>query len=191
MTDITSPPRSPATRALTFLAHRWPTALGLLAMVFSVLDEDDGRGQAVIVFLAALIYLATAVVGRPGTVWILFGVSVVGVTVLRLFEAALWPALVACGVTALAMALVSDLPRRPRLDAVQIPAMLVFGAAAVLALSLSPTLGTLLVAAALIGHGTLDVIVWRARQVVARSLAEFCAALDLTLGLALIILTLT
>ncbi|RVX45089.1 hypothetical protein EDD27_7866 [Nonomuraea polychroma] len=31
----------------------------LLAMVLSVLSMEDGRGQALVVFLAALIYLAT------------------------------------------------------------------------------------------------------------------------------------
>jgi hypothetical protein len=52
-------------------------------------------------------------------------------------------------------------------------------------------LGGYLVAAALIGHAVLDVIVWRAREVVTRSLAEFCAVLDLTLGIAIIVLQVT
>lgn len=81
-------------------------------------------------FVAALVYLATAIVGRPGVVWILLG------------------------------------------------------------LSLSPDLGTYLVAAALIGHATLDVILWRARKVVVRSMAEFCAVLDLTLGVAIVVIQL-
>ncbi|MEV0381418.1 hypothetical protein [Nonomuraea sp. NPDC050643] len=204
MTNASSPPagtahRSPAARVLSSLAHRWPTALGLLAMVLSAMDMTmdrgtngaDGRDQALVVFLAALIYLATAMTGRPGVVWILFGLSVVAVTVLRVFDQDPWPAMVAGAVTTLAIGLVSDLPRRPRLDALQIPAMVVFGAAALVALSLSPLLGSLLVAAALIGHATLDVIVWRARKVVARSLAEFCAVLDLTLGVAIVVFALT
>ncbi|WP_127936761.1 hypothetical protein [Nonomuraea polychroma] len=41
--------------------HRTPMAnlVRLLAMVLSVLSMEDGRGQALVVFLAALIYLAT------------------------------------------------------------------------------------------------------------------------------------
>jgi hypothetical protein len=35
------------------------------------------------------------------------------------------------------------------------------------------------------------VIVWRANKVVARSLAEFCAVLDFTLGIAIIVLQFT
>jgi hypothetical protein len=57
-------------------------------------------------------------------------------------------------------------------------------------LSLSPELGAYPVAIALIGHAALDVVVWRARKVVARSLAEFCAVLDLTLGVAIVVVQL-
>ncbi|WP_188196949.1 hypothetical protein [Nonomuraea sp. SYSU D8015] len=185
------PDRSSVGGALTFLVHRWPTLLGLLAMAFSVFDDQDGRAQGIVVFLAALVYLATAVVGRPGVAWILLGACIVGVTVVRLLDAELWPALVAGAASIIILSLVSDLPRRPRLAAMQIPLMLVCGAAAVVALSLSPALGSYLVAAALIGHGIQDVIVWRANKVVARSLAEFCLVLDLTLGVAIIILQLT
>jgi signal transduction histidine kinase len=157
-------------------------------MTVSVLDMDDGRGQGLIVFLAALIYLAAAVVGRPGVVWPLFGVSVVAVTLLRLLDVHLWTALVAGAVAIAIVGLAGGLLRGPRLSAAQVPAMLVFGGAALVALSLDPVLGSCLVAAALIGHAVLDVIVWRAKEVVTRSLAEFCAVLDLTLGLAIIVL---
>jgi hypothetical protein len=161
-------------------------------MAVSVLDMttemDDGRSQGLVVFLAALIYLATAVVGRQGAAWPLFGVSVVAVTLLRLLDVHLWTALVAGAVAIAIVGLAGGLLRGPRLSAAQVPAMLVFGGAALVALSLDPVLGSCLVAAALIGHAVLDVIVWRAKEVVTRSLAEFCAVLDLTLGLAIIVL---
>ncbi|GAA2841960.1 hypothetical protein GCM10020220_033670 [Nonomuraea rubra] len=176
---------------LTFLAHRWPTLAGLAAAALSVMDEQDGRAQGLVVFLAALIYLGTAVVGRPGVVWILFGASVAGVTVVRVLGADLWTVLVAGAVTVTVLSLVSGLPRGPRLAAAQIPLMLVFGAAALVALALDPVLGAWLVAVALIGHAVQDVIVWRANKVVARSLAEFCAVLDFTLGVAIIVLQFT
>lgn len=195
MADIsTGEPRSH--QVLTSLAHRWPTLAGLVAMALSVLDmtmetaTDDGRSQGLVVFLAALIYLATAVVGRPGVVWPLFGVSVVAVTLLRLFDVQLWTALFGGAVSIAVVGLAGGLLRAPRLSAAQVPAMLVFGAAALVALSLDPALGSYLVAAALIGHAVLDVIVWRAKEVVTRSLAEFCAVLDLTLGIAIVVLQL-
>jgi signal transduction histidine kinase len=192
MTDIsTEAPHTGPSSVLTFLAHRWPTWCGLAAMTVSVLDMDDGRGQGLIVFLAALIYLAAAVVGRPGVVWPLFGVSVVAVTLLRLLDVHLWTALVAGAVAIAIVGLAGGVLRGPRLSAAQVPAMLVFGGAVIVALSLDPVLGGYLVAAALVGHAVLDVIVWRAREVVTRSLAEFCAVLDLTLGIAIIVLQVT
>ncbi|MGW3346406.1 hypothetical protein ACWDA3_24105 [Nonomuraea rubra] len=192
MTDV-SPSSATSTpgRVLAFLAHRWPTLAGLAAAALSVMDEQDGRAQGLVVFLAALIYLGTAVVGRPGVVWILFGASVAGVTVVRVLGADLWTVLVAGAVTVTVLSLVSGLPRGPRLAAAQIPLMLVFGAAALVALALDPVLGAWLVAVALIGHAVQDVIVWRANKVVVRSLAEFCAVLDFTLGVAIIVLQFT
>ncbi|MFC4111277.1 hypothetical protein [Nonomuraea zeae] len=193
MADISSvsldarPRRSSAGRVLRFLAHRWPTACGLLVTVFSVLDSPEGHSQAPVVFLAALVYLATAVVGRPRVVWILFGAAVAGVVVLKLLDVDLWTALVASAVSLVVVALVSGLPSQPRLAALQIPIMLVVGTAVLVALAASPALGTYLVGAALIGHATLDVIVWRADKVVVRSLAEFCFVLDFTLGGAIIV----
>ncbi|MGP4095360.1 hypothetical protein [Nonomuraea sp. KM90] len=192
MSDISSestvPAAGAARRALIGVARRWPTWCGLAAAALSALDLGDGRGQALVVFLAALIYLGTAVVGRPGVVWPLFGASVVAVTLLRLLDADPWPALVGGAVSIAVIGLMDGLLRRPRLTAAQFPAMLVFGGAALIAMSLSPAVGGYLVAAALIAHGTLDIVVWRANKVVARSLAEFCAVLDLTLGVAILVL---
>jgi hypothetical protein len=114
---------------------------------------------------------------------------VVAVTLLRLLDADPWPALVASAVSIAVIGLAGGRLRGPWLTAAQFPAMLVFGAAALVALSLSPDLGGYLVAAALIGHAVLDVVVWRAGKVVARSLAEFCGVLDLTLGVAILLPT--
>ncbi|MEU1391003.1 MULTISPECIES: hypothetical protein [unclassified Nonomuraea] len=179
--------RSPTGRVLMAVARRWPTWLGLAFMVFNVLGLEDGRDAALVVFLAALIYLATAVTGRPGVVWPLFGASVV--TVLRLLGLEPWPGLVGGAVCVAVVGLAGGLSRRPTLDAAQVPAMLVFGAVSVAALSLSPAVGGYLVAAALVGHAALDVVLWRRNKVVARSMAEFCAALDLPLGVAIVVLT--
>ena len=188
MADTSSTRARPqAARVLTALAHRWPTASGLAFMVFSVLDMEDGRGAALVVFVAALIYLGTALLGRPGVVWILFVLATVAVTLLRLFDVDPWPALVAGAVSVVVLGLVDGLLRKPLLTAAQVPAMLVFGAAALVALLLPPGLGGYLVAAALVGHATLDAILWRKNEVVARSMAEFCAVLDFTLGVAILV----
>ncbi|MFI7112609.1 hypothetical protein ACIBK9_40305 [Nonomuraea sp. NPDC050227] len=185
--------RSPTGRVLMAVARRWPTVLGVAFMVFNVLGLEDGRDAALVVFLAALVYLATAVTGRPQVAWPLFGASVVAVAVLRLLGLTPWPGLVGGAVcvalVGLAGGLADGLVRKPTLVAAQVPAMLVFGAVSVAALSLSPAFGGCLVAAALVGHAVLDVVLWRRNKVVARSMAEFCAALDLTLGAVIVVLT--
>ncbi|MGW4408449.1 hypothetical protein ACWEJ6_30750 [Nonomuraea sp. NPDC004702] len=181
--------RSPTGRALMAVARRWPTVLGVAFMVFNVLGLEDGRDAALVVFLAALVYLATAVTGRPEVAWPLFGASVVAVAVLRLLGLAPWPGLVGGAVCVALVGLAGGLVRRPTLVAAQVPAMLVFGAVSVAALSLSPAVGGCLVAVALVGHAVLDVVLWRRNKVVVRSMAEFCAALDLTLGVVIVVLT--
>ncbi|MEV3981157.1 hypothetical protein [Nonomuraea sp. NPDC049758] len=181
--------RSPTGRGLMAVARRWPTVLGVAFMVFNVLGLKDGRDAALVVFLAALVYLATAVTGRPEVAWPLFWASVVAVAALRLLGPAPWPGLVGGAVCVAVVGLAGGLVRRPTLVAAQVPAMLVFGAVSVAALSLSPAVGGCLVAAALVGHAVLDVVLWRRNKVVARSMAEFCAALDLTLGVVIVVLT--
>ncbi|MFI7612548.1 hypothetical protein ACIBP6_15110 [Nonomuraea terrae] len=182
--------RSSPGRVVAALASRWPTWCGLAATALNLADARDGRSLGFVVYLAALIYLATAVIDRPGMVWVLFGFSVVAVTLLKVFGVDPWPLLIAGAVTVVVLGLTAGLLRQGGLTAAQLPAMLVFGAAAVFALSLSPEAGGALVAAALIGHAVQDVAVWRSGKVVARSMAEFCAVLDFTLGAAILALIL-
>ncbi|MEQ4717012.1 hypothetical protein [Nonomuraea sp. B19D2] len=181
---------SAPSRTLPAIAHRWPTLLGLGFATLSLLDFEDGRSLGFVVFLAALIYLGTAVLGKPGTVWALFIVSTVAWVVLDKLGIDPWPGLIGGAISLIVLGLAGGLLRQPLLTAAQVPAMLVFGGAAVLALTLSPQAGGFLVAAALIGHAVQDVLVWRAKQVVARSLAEFCMVLDFILGAGIVALSL-
>ena len=66
--------------------------------------------------------------------------------------------------------------------------LLLFGAIAVAALLLAPTAGLVVAALTLAGHGIWDV--WhlrRHRDLVSPSLAEACVALDVPLGLAVLV----
>jgi len=56
------------------------------------------------------------------------------------------------------------------------------------ALVLDLTAAKVVVAVGLLLHGTWDLAHWRRDAVVSRSLAEWCAALDLTLGAGLLTL---
>ncbi|MFI6741084.1 hypothetical protein ACIBI9_49890 [Nonomuraea sp. NPDC050451] len=185
MTRTSEPPR-----ALPAVAHRWPTLLGLGFAALTLLDFEDGRSLGFVVFLAALIYLGTAVLGKPGTVWALFIISTVAWVVLDQLGIDPWPALIGGAISLIVLGLVGGLLRRPLLTAAQVPAMLVFGGAALLALTLSPQAGGFLVAAALIAHAVQDLLVWRAKQVVARSMAEFCMVLDFLLGAGIVVVSL-
>ncbi|RJL32135.1 hypothetical protein D5H75_17135 [Bailinhaonella thermotolerans] len=188
---VSRPGRGGLGRAAAWLGRRWPTMLGLGLAALSALDLEDGREQGVLVFIAALIYLGTAVAGRPGVVWILFAAATVALALLKVSGTDPWPALVGAAIALAVVGLVSGLRHGPRLALAQIPAMALFGGAALLALALSPTLGACLVAAALMAHAALDALLWRRQAVVTRTMSEFCAALDLTLGLAILALTLT
>lgn len=66
--------------------------------------------------------------------------------------------------------------------------MLGFGAIGLLALYVKPPLGGYLVAAALIGHAAWDAVHFRLNRVVPRSYAEFCAVVDLVLGVAILVM---
>ncbi|MFG6195329.1 hypothetical protein [Nonomuraea sp. JJY05] len=181
---------SEPSRALPAVAHRWPTLLGLGFATLSLLDFEDGRSLGFVVFLAALIYLGTAVLGKPGTVWALFIIGTVAWVVLDRLGIDPWPALIGAAISLIVLGVVGGLLWQPLLTAAQVPAMLVCGGAVLLALTLSPQAGGFLVAAALIAHAVQDVLVWRANQVVARSLAEFCMVLDFVLGAGIVVLSL-
>lgn len=96
--------------------------------------------------------------------------------------------LVSLAVTAAVLVGIGLVTRAPR-DALtaQSAAMLVYGGLAVVGLAIAPTVGLVLVAVTLIGHGVWDVIHLRRGIVVPGSLAEACVALDVPLGLAVLV----
>jgi hypothetical protein len=63
-----------------------------------------------------------------------------------------------------------------------------FSAIALLALNVAPIPGAYLDATALIGHAAWDAVHFRLNQLVARSYAEFCAVVDLLLGVAILLM---
>ena len=100
--------------------------------------------------------------------------------------------LVATGVTAVALVAVGLLRTRTRrVVTLETAGLLLYGALAVGALLLAPAVGLVVVALTLIAHGVWDV--WhlrRHRDLVSPSLAEACIALDVPLGLAVLVVAL-
>lgn len=177
------------------LGRRWPTALGLAVAALGVYElvggtSAEGVEQALIIAIPVLVYLAAAVLDRPRSAWpvaigttaLVFGMS--------MFDIEPVLGLAAVSGVVLVVGIVQRLWRGVGMpDTRQIVGALGFGTAAVLALYVAPTLGGFLVGLGLVGHAAWDVYHYRRDMVVVRSLAEFCAVLDLLVGTAVIVLT--
>jgi hypothetical protein len=168
------------------LVHRWPSAVGLLAAVALFLSGVDRASVAVAVAAAATCYVAAAAFALPWMAWAWIPMSVVVVAAGAF--AGVDPFVATAGSAAVLVVL--GLLRgaaRPALT-LEVAGLLLYGAVAVGALLLAPTAGLVVVALTLVAHGIWDL--WhlrRHRDVVSPSLAEACVALDVPLGLAVLV----
>jgi len=170
---------------LAHLAHRWPTVVGLLAAVAMFLTSTDRIAIALVVAIASTCYVAAAVFALPWMAWAWIPLSFVVVVLGHLVG--LEP--MAATATAAAVLVAVGLLRgtRPAVT-LETAGLLLYGAVAVGALLLAPPVGLVVVALTLVAHGIWDV--WhlrRHRDLVSPSLAEACIALDVPLGLAVLV----
>lgn len=179
-----------AGRGLALWHRVWPAALGVLVAVASVFGVGDGRDLAPVVAASGLVYLAAAATASSLVAWPAFGVTLVLITLDKFttLDATPWILALACGM--LLVGLIAGRTRPWWSLPLQTIAMLVLGAIAIVAIRLDPTFGGLLVAGALLGHAGWDILHYRARRVVDRRLAGFCAVLDVVVAGFLIILAL-
>jgi hypothetical protein len=187
-----SPDRpQPRRRAGAWWRIAWPIALAVLVAAATAYGLTDGRDVAPVVAASGLVYLAAAATQRRWAAWAAFGIAFVLITLDKFADLDAMPwLLVLAGV----LVLVGPASRRAHpwwALPLQTAAMLVLGATALLALQLEPTVGGLLVAAALLGHAAWDVHHHRTGRVVDRALARFCAVLDVLLALLVGVVTLT
>jgi hypothetical protein len=132
---------------------------------------------------------AAAALQRPWIAWAgVLGFSLV-VVAAELAGLAWWAGLGVAAVVLVAFGLLAGAPR-PALTA-QTAALAGFGGLAVVAVFLAPRAGMILAGLALASHAVWDVIHLRRRRVVPRSLAEACIALDVPLGLGVVVLAFT
>jgi hypothetical protein len=172
----------PGTHALV---RHWPSIAGLLAAVSAFLVGPDRTTVGIVVAIAATCYLTAAALSRPWTAWAAIPVCSALVVVGRLLGAA---PLTTLAVTAAVLVVVGVLVRASRRAlTAEAVGTLVYGGVAAIGLGLAPTAGLVLVALALIAHGAWDVWHLRRKVVVPGSLAEFCVALDVPLGLAVLV----
>jgi hypothetical protein len=176
------------------LKHRWPTALGVAVAALTFFDEQINvefvSFVSAIVVLMALIYVGAAALERRRAAWIMLLAGFAVLTAGRVLDWSVGPSIVflVSALAFLVLGVVRGQLRKAGGLPLQAIAMLGFGAIGLLALSVSPTLGGYLVAAALIGHAAWDAVHFRLNRVVVRSYAEFCGVLDIVLGVTILLM---
>lgn len=178
------------------LKHRWPTVLGVALASLTALDLEINREfvsflSALIVFMA-IIYLSAAVLDRRSSAWVVFLLGLVVLTVLKLLDLNVAAVLVflAAALVFLVLGLVRKQWRKASSLPLETGGMIAFSAVALIAPNLELVWAGYLVVAALFSHSAWDAVhLWRNR-VVARTYAEFCAVLDVVLGLAILVMML-
>jgi hypothetical protein len=187
--SATSEPTATPARGVTTLralARHWGAWLGLAVAALSVWDLTDGVVFADIIGLAAFGYLLLAVLDRRSLTWPLVLLLTAAVVLLRAVDVTPAPVFAAAAAVLAVAGALSGRLRRSTLHLLQSPLAVVFGAAAVTATLVSVEAGSYVVAVGLIAHAVLDVVLWRADRVVARSFAEWCAVFDLVVGVGIV-----
>jgi len=159
----------------------WPSALGI-AFGLGV-GLGVGAGFASVVMVCALIYVFAAVVGSQGIAWLGYGLSVPLVAVGPILDIEWLSLTIMAGLAVVLFVLgLAKGTWRSLSTSLQLWGILAFGALAFAGLLLDPRIGGILVAIGLFAHAAWDVVHHRRNAVVSRSYAEFCAILDLVLG---------
>jgi hypothetical protein len=174
-----------------FLKHRWPTALGIAVAALAAFDLQDGTKFSALVVAMALVYLGAAALDRRRSAWVVLLAALAVVVVTDLLDSKVDPSVVflVAALVFVVLGLARGQLQRPGGLTLQAAGMLAFGATALVALYVSPDLGSYLVAFALLGHAAWDAVHFRLDRVVPRSYAEFCGVLDLLLGVTILLMT--
>ncbi|MBR8742513.1 hypothetical protein [Nocardiopsis sp. MG754419] len=172
------------------LGRWWPSLTAALAAVLTVSGGPDDRGLLFLMFTLPVMYLAIAVLDRARTSWLMVGAVGALYFVLEGVGVTAWPVVLVLGAVLVVVGLVRGQLRRPGVFALQIPALLVFGGAGVLALVVSAQVAVVVIALGLLAHATWDAVHWWTRKVISRSLAEWCMVYDTAVGAGILLLLL-
>jgi hypothetical protein len=169
--------------------RRWPALAGIAFAALVAIGMASGVEQAPVLAAAAMVYIGSAALQKPGAAWPLFFASVVVITVAKIFGFDATLIVLGCGVALGLYGLLRGVVRPGHGLPLQTLALLGFGAVAAIALFVDTDLGAYLVAAGLLAHSAWDLHHYRTNRVVARSLAEFCLLLDAALAVLIIVVT--
>lgn len=166
---------------------RWPSVVGLLALLANITGRAESHLTAMIIIIAAMCYLGAAALGFRGGGWVMVGIGAIAVLLAGGTGADKTVTLLVLGVV---LGIVGWL-RGDSIDrrelVLQFIAFVGFSGIALTAMMSSPLLAAHLAALAAIGHAAWDVAYFVREKVVARSLAEACFVLDLGLGVVLLL----
>jgi hypothetical protein len=172
------------------LKTAWPIALavGMAALTFGGGESDEGlAGLSEALLLLPLLYLVVAKLHRPQASWPMLVVGITPFIALRALDVIAPTAVFAAvALAVLVWGAVDGRLRRPDPFRVQALGMVGFGALALAGLVVDPDLGRWLVAAGWFFHGVWDLVHFKLDQVVARSYALWCGALDVGIAAELV-----
>jgi hypothetical protein len=171
------------------VGRRWPALAGIAFAVLVAVGMASGVDQAPVLAAAAMVYIGSAALQKPGAAWPLFFGSVVVITVAKFIGVDATLIILGCGAAMGLYGLLRGVVRPGHGLPLQTVALLGFGAVAAIALFIDTDLGAYLVAAGLLGHSAWDLHHYRTNRVVARSLAEFCLLLDASLAVLIVLVT--
>jgi len=168
------------------LLERWPSLVGLLALLLNVSNGADAHVTAMIIIIASACYLATSAIGARRSGWAVVGGAAVAVTLARVtgLDPTVTVLVLGAAFAALGLLRGADVDRREL--ATQSLGFLLFSAVALTAMMVGPVPALYLAAVAAVGHAAWDVVHFVRDRVVPRSLAEACFVLDLGLGVAML-----
>ena len=175
-----------------FLAHRWPTAVGIAVAALTAfdlrIDVESISFLSALVVIMPLVYVGAAVLERRRFAWVVLLVAIAALVLIQVLDRKinLVPVFLVVALAFLVVGVARGQLRRPGGLTLQTAGMLAFGATALAAFYVDPDLGGYLVAFALLGHAAWDAVHYVRNRVVPRSYAEFCAVFDLLLGAAIL-----
>jgi hypothetical protein len=168
-----------------WFARRWPTLAAIPVVAASLYDLADVRGLAFLLVLSPLAYLVPAAFNRPGITWPAVIIGSVAVAPLKFFELNAAYALL---IGSVAFVVIGVVRRAPGFG-IQVVAAVVLAVLAVIAVEAgSLALAGVLIGVGLLAHAAWDAYHHRVDRVVPRSYAEWCAVVDVILGVAAFVL---
>ncbi|MFE1168915.1 hypothetical protein [Nocardiopsis sp. NPDC058789] len=176
--------------ATTVLRRWWPALTAASAAALTLAGGGDGGGLVFLLFTLPVMYLAVAVLDRPGTSWLMVALVIALHFLLEAAGLTPWPFVLGLGLLLVTAGLVLGPLRRPGVFALQVPALALFGGAGLLTLVVSPEAAVAVVAVGLLTHAAWDAVHWWSGKVISRSLAEWCMVYDTAVGSTVLVILL-